>query len=82
MRTESFNAVLNVLCGAELKIQLKALARVKGLNGFSPLVRSLLQNSIPAVINRMTDVEKEKFHKVLEIERAHFENITGDVLEL
>ena len=82
MRTESFNAVLNVLCEAELKIKLKALSRVKGLNGFSPLVRSLLLNAIPAVISRMTEAEEYKYGRVLEIERVKYEQLTGDKLEL
>jgi hypothetical protein len=79
MREASYDANLNILCDAELKIRLKSVARVKGLSGFSPLVRSILTNAVPSIIEQMTDAEKEAYARVLKIENEKYTRLQGDL---
>lgn len=72
MPAKPFDANINVLLDAELKMQLVALARSKQLYGFSTIVRSLIANGIPLILNQMTDPEREEYSRVLNAEHLKY----------
>lgn len=76
MSNQNFDSVINVLCNASTKIQLTALARSKGLYGFSPIVRSILINAIPRMVEQLTEAERADFDKVMRIETDRYNMLT------
>lgn len=75
-----FNAAMNILVDVDTKIQLAALARCKRVYGFSAIVRSILLNAIPRMIEQLTPSEREVYERVVEIERETFATKTGTMV--
>lgn len=76
-----FDSVLNVLCDHDMKIQLAALAKCKGLYGFSPIVRSILLNTLPKMVEQLSVPEREAYERVVAIERQTYDKIIVDAIQ-
>lgn len=70
-----FDSFLNVLCDVDMKILLVALARCKGVYGYSTIVRSILMNAIPKMVEQLTEPERDAYNRVVQIEREKYNSI-------
>ena len=79
-----YSALLSVLIEPDTKRQLQAIARVKQRK-VSPLVRSILFNTLPTIVEGLTEHEKRAYDTVLqefELEEQHLaEEIAGALKE-
>lgn len=76
-----YDDTFNIMCDHDLKLRLRALAKAKGTYGFSPIVRSILTNAVPVLVEQLSPEELVAYNAQLKAERDMYAALTGKIVE-